>query len=59
MEILITQQKANLYTAQCLKNAQKVASYIASEASYVFIMNGQKFIKNAKIGRFGRVFENL
>ena len=32
--------------------AQKVAFNIASEASYVYIMNGQKFIKNAKMVNF-------
>ena len=38
--------------AQCLKITQKVAFNIASEASYVYILSGQKFIKNAKIGKF-------
>ena len=33
---------------QCLKIAQKVSFNIASEASYVYILSGQKFIKNAK-----------
>ena len=32
---------------------------MASEASYVYILSGQKFIKNAKNGPFWRVFENL
>ncbi len=32
---------------------------IASEASYVYILSGQKFIKNAKNGPFWVVFENL
>ena len=32
---------------------------IASEASYVHILSGQKFIKKAKNGPFWRVFENL
>ena len=44
---------------QCLKIAQKVAFHIASEASYVYILSGEKFIKNTKIGQFWRVFENL
>ena len=35
---------------QCLKIAQKVAFNIASEASYVYILSGQKFIKNGKNG---------
>ena len=44
---------------QCLKIAQKVSFNIASEASYVFILSGQKFIKNAKNVPFWRVYENL
>ena len=44
---------------QCLKIAQKVSFNIASEASYVFILSGQKFIKNAKNSQFWRFFENL
>ena len=31
----------------------------ASEASYVYILSGQKLIKNAKNGSFWRVFKNL
>ena len=38
---------------------EKVSFNIASEASYVYILSGQKFIKNAKNDRFWRVFENL
>ena len=34
--------------AWCLKITEKVAFNIASEASYVYILSGQKFIKNAK-----------
>ena len=34
-------------------------SLIASEASYVYILSGQKLIKNAKNGSFWRVFEKL
>ena len=37
----------------CLKIAEKVAFDIASEASYVYILSRQKFIKNAKNGQFG------
>ena len=33
---------------RCLKITEKVSFNIASEASYVYIMSGQKFIKNAK-----------
>ena len=36
-----------------------VSFNIASEASYVYILNEQKLIKNAKNGPFWRVFENL
>ena len=42
-----------------MKTDQKVAFNIASEASYVYILSGQKFIKNAKNGQFWRVFKNL
>ena len=42
-----------------LKIAEKVSFNIASEASYVYILSGQKIIKNAKNGPFWRVFENL
>ena len=44
---------------QCLKITEKVSFNIASEASYVYILSGQKLIKNAKNGPFWRVFENL
>ena len=45
--------------AQCLKITQKVASNIASEASYVYILSGEKLFKNAKNGQFWRFFDNL
>ena len=38
---------------------EKVSFNIASEASYVYILSGQKLIKNAKNGPFWRVFEKL
>ena len=41
---------------QCFKFVQKVAFNIASEASYVYILSGQKLIKNAKNDPFWRVF---
>ena len=44
---------------RCLKITEKVSFNIASEASYVYILSGQKLIKNAKNGPFWRVFENL
>ena len=45
--------------SQCLKITEKVSFNIASKASYVYILNGQKLIKNAQNGPFWRVFENL
>ena len=45
--------------SRCLKITEKVSFKIASEASYVYILSGQKLIKNAKNGPFWRVFENL
>ena len=44
---------------RCLKITEKVSFNIASEASYPYILSGQKFIKNAKNGPFLQVFENL
>ena len=41
------------------KITEKISFNIASEASYVNILSGQKLIKNAKNGPFWRVFENL
>ena len=46
-------------STHCLKIAQKFAFNIASEASYVYMLSGQKFIKNTKNGQLWRVFENL
>ena len=45
--------------ARCLKITEKVSFNIASEASYVYILSGQKLIKNAQNCPFWRVFENL
>ena len=42
-----------------LKITDKVSFNIASEASYVYILSGQKLIKNAKNGPFLQNFENL
>ena len=39
--------------AQCLKITEKVSLNIASEASYVYLLSGQKLIKNAKMVNFG------
>ena len=38
---------------------EKVVFNIASEASYVYILSGQKLTKNAKNGAFWRLLENL
>ena len=40
--------------AQCLKITAKVSFNIASEASYISILSGQKLIKNAKKWSFGQ-----
>ena len=42
---------------RCLKITEKVSFNIVSEASYVYILSGQKLTKNAKNGPFWRVFE--
>ena len=47
------------YTPQCMKITEKVSFNVASEASYVYILTGQKLIKNAKNGPFWRILENL
>ena len=38
---------------QCLKITEKVSFNIASEASYIYIFSGQKFIKYVKNAQFG------
>ena len=45
--------------SQCLKITEKVAFNIASEASYVYILSGQKLIKNAKNSQFGEFLKIL
>ena len=45
--------------SRCLKITEKVSFNIDSEASYVYIVSGQKLIKNAKNGAIWRVFENM
>mgnify|MGYP001363378883 CR=1 FL=1 len=47
-----------MIVARCLKITEKVSFNIASEASYLYILSGQKLSKNAKNGPFWRVFEN-
>ena len=49
----------DLLLSQCLKITEKVAFSITSEVSYIYILSGQKLIKNAKNGQFWRVLENL
>ena len=46
-------------TSRCLKITEKVSFNISSDARYVYILSGQKLNKNAKNGRFWRVFENV
>ena len=48
-----------LTVSRCLKITEKVSFNFVSKASYVYILSGQKLIKNAKNGPFWRVFENL
>ena len=43
--------------ARCLKITEKVLFNIASEASYVYILSGQKLKKNAQNGSFWQVFK--
>ena len=48
-----------LFKPQCLKITEKVSFNFASEASYIYILSGQKLIKTAPNGRFWWLFENL
>ena len=41
------------------ENRQKGVFNIASEANYIYILSGQKLIKNAKNGPFLPVFKKL
>ena len=52
-------QKVKSLESRCLKITEKVSFNIESEASYVYILSGQKLIKNAKKCSFWRIFENL
>ena len=52
----LTQLHLFPYSTRCLKITEKVSFNIASEASYVYILSGQKLIKNAQNGPFWRVF---
>ena len=53
-EIAIQMLK-NSTPARCMKIIKKVAFSIASEPSYVYILSGQKLIKNAMY--FGKVLK--
>ena len=53
------QMKKGATASQCLQITEKVSFNIASEASCVYILSGQKFIKNAKNGPIWRVVEYL
>ena len=44
---------------QCWKITEKVSFDIASEASYVYILSGQKLTKNAKNDSFWQFLEKL
>ena len=44
-------QSNNSSCARCLKITEKVAFNIASEASSVYILSGQKFVKNGENGK--------
>ena len=41
------------------KLLKSLIQHIASEASYVYILGGQKFNKNANYGHFFSIFRNL
>ena len=62
MQMNIDYHQKDFYFASrtwCFKITEKVSFNIANEASYVYILTGQKLIKNAKNDPFWRVFENL
>ena len=46
------QKKKIQHYPRCLKITEKVSFNIVSEASYVYILSGQKLIKNAENGPF-------
>ena len=48
----------NYINSRCLKIVEKVSFNIASEASYVYILSGQKFIKNAKMVKTWSLWSN-
>ena len=57
---VVKDREQNLFQFCKSKSQKKKVTFnIASEASYVYILSGQKLIENAKNGPFWRVFENL
>ena len=64
LEILNIESRIRIYHVnyikwfilRCLKITEKVSFNIASEASYVYILSGQKFLRNATNGSFWRFF---
>ena len=59
--LIINLPSAKYYTVSKILYFDDInlAFKIASEASYVYVLSGQKLIKNAKNCQFWRVFENL
>ena len=57
--VVLRKCKHCLQGALWLKRTERVSLNIASEASYVYMLKGQKSIKNFKKCLFWRVFENL
>ena len=53
------EQFVKFYINTVFENHRKVSFNIANEASYFYILSGQKLIQNAKKCTFWRVFENL
>ena len=51
--------KSNFQATQCLKIIEKVSFLHCELRSYVYILSGQKFIKNAKNCPFWRIFDKL
>ena len=48
MKLITCVERSNMHGARCLKNSEKVSFNTASEASYVYILSGQKFIKKCQ-----------
>ena len=53
-----TKNLSNWRETRCLKITEKVSFNIASEASYIYILSGQKLIKNAKNGSFWKFLKS-